>query len=162
MSLSSQKNPPKFLLGSVEIGLVVSAIGAIGFFAPFAFSEIARKKGIKKTIILGMALQAASFTLLPLVAGFSLLCFTAALLGLGDAATNSCMMAFLISRIRSPNRGLAIGVYGAGEDIGALAGPLIAGSFYQYYGAEFSFYLTAALMVANVMFSTLLLTKAAR
>lgn len=156
------KESPKFSLGPVEIGLVVSAIGVIGFFAPFAFSEIARKKGVKKTMILGMALQASSFMLLPLVTGFSLLCFTAVLLGLGDAATNPCMMAFLMSKIRSPNHGLAIGVYGAGEDLGALAGPLIVGSFYQYYGAEVSFYLTAALMLANIMFATLLLAKAAK
>jgi predicted MFS family arabinose efflux permease len=70
------------------------------------------------------------------------------------------MMAFLISRIRSSNRGLAIGVYGAGEDVGILAGPLVAGYLYQDYGAEFSFYITATLMLANIMLSMPLLRKA--
>jgi predicted MFS family arabinose efflux permease len=51
-------------------------------------------------------------------------------------------------------------VYGAGEDVGIFAGPLVAGYLYQDYGAEFSFYITAALMLANIMLSMPLLRKA--
>jgi MFS family permease len=156
------KESPKFLLGPIEIGAVISAIGVTGFFAPFAFNEIAHRKGITKTIVLGMALQTLSFIVLPLVTGFPLLCSTAILFGLGEAATNPCMLAFLANKIRPSNQGLAIGVYGAGEDVGALIGPLIIGSLYQGFGAEFSFYLAAAIMLANTMIATSLLAKAAR
>jgi MFS family permease len=156
------KESPKFLLGPIEIGIAVAAMGVVGFFAPFVYSELAGKKGVKKIIILGMILQASSFVLLPVITGFPMLCLTAVLLGLGEAAISPCMMAFLISKIRFSNRGLAIGVYGAGEDIGILTGPLVAGYLYQDYGAEFSFYLTAALMLANVMVSIPLLRKAAQ
>jgi MFS family permease len=156
------KESSKFLLGPIEIGIAVAAIGVSGFFAPFAYSELAGKKGVKKIIILGMILQGSSFILLPVITGFPMLCLTAVLLGLGEAAISPCMMAFLISKTRFSNRGLAIGVYGAGEDIGILTGPLIVGYLYQGYGAEFAFFLTAALMLANIMVSILLFGKAAR
>jgi len=145
------KESLKFLLGPIEIGIAVAAIGVSGFFAPFVFSELAGKKGVKNIIILGMILQASSFILLPVITGFPMLCLTAVLLGLGEAAISPCMMAFLINKIRLSNRGLAIGVYGAGEDIGILTGPLVAGYLYQDYGGEFAFFLTAALMLANII-----------
>jgi len=155
------KESPKFLLGPIEIGTAVAAMGVAGFFTPFMFSELASKNGAKKIIVLGMILEASSFLLLPSVTGFPMLCLTAVLLGLGEAAISPCMMAFLINRIRFSNRGLAIGVYGAGEDVGILVGPLVVGYLYQDYGAEFSFYLTGAMMLANVMISIPLLKKAA-
>lgn len=156
------KESPKFLLGPVEIGVAVAGMGVAGFFAPFLHSELAGKGGVKKIIVLGMSLQAASFMLLSVVAGFPMLCLTAVLLGLAEAAISPCMMAFLIDKIRFSNRGFAIGVYGAGEDVGILAGPLVAGYLYQGYGAEFSFYVTAALMLGNVLVSIPLLRRAAQ
>lgn len=154
------KESTKFLLGTVEIGMAVAAMGAVGFFAPFLYSELASKKGFKKIVIFGMILQVSSFVLLPLIAGFPMLCLTAVLLGLGEAAISPCMMSFLVGKIRLSNRGLAIGVYGAGEDIGILTGPLIVGYLYQDYGAEFSFYIAAALMLTNILMAILLLRKA--
>lgn len=151
---------PKLMLGPFEIGIAIAAMGVVGFFTPFLYSELASKTGFKRIIVLGMILEASSFLLLPVIKGFPMLCLTAVLLGLGEAAITPCMMAFLINKIRFSNRGLAIGVYGAGEDIGILAGPLVVGYLYQDYGAEFSFYLTAALMLANIMISIPLLKKA--
>ena len=153
------KESAKFLLGPVEIGIAVSAMGVAGFFAPFAFSELATKKGVKNVIVMGMVLEVFAFLLLPIVVGFSALLLTAVLLGLGEAAISPCMMAFLIGKFRFSNRGLAIGVYGAAEDIGILTGPLVAGYVYQDYGAEFSFYFTAALMAANTVIAIPLLRK---
>ena len=107
-----------------------------------------------------MVLQVSSFVLLPLIAGFPMLCLTAILLGLGEAAISPCMMSFLVGKIRLSNRGLAIGVYGAGEDIGILTGPMIVGYLYQEHGADFSFYITAVLMLTNILISIPLLRKA--
>jgi MFS family permease len=145
------KESAKFLLDPVEIGIVVAAMGVAGFLAPLVFSDVAGKKGVKNVIVMGMVMQVCAFLLLPIVSGFSALCLTAALLGLGEAAISPCMMAFLIGKTRFSNRGLAIGVYGAAEDVGILTGPLVIGYLYQGYSAEFSFFFTAALMVANIV-----------
>jgi MFS family permease len=153
------KESTKFLLDPVEIGIVVAAMGVAGFVAPLAFSEVAGRKGVKNVIVMGMLLQVCAFLLLPIVSGFSALCLTAALLGLGEAAISPCMMAFLIGKIRFSNRGLAIGVYGAAEDVGILTGPLVVGFLYQGYGAEFSFFCTAALMAANTLIAIPLFRK---
>lgn len=149
----------KLLLGPIEIGMVFAAIGVAGFFAPFIHSELVSKTGVKKVILLGMFLEFGSFILLPIVTGFPMLCFTAVLLGAGEAAISTSMMTFLIRRIRPFRRGLAIGVYGAGEDVGILVGPLVIGYLYRGYGADFSFYLTGILMLVNVVLSILLLRK---
>jgi MFS family permease len=69
------------------------------------------------------------------------------------------MMSLLTRNIRLSNRGIAIGVYGAGEDIGILIGPLVVGYVYQTYSPELSFYLTAGLMLINAAVSTFLLRK---
>jgi MFS family permease len=134
----------------------------IGFFAPFAFNKFAQKKGTTKTIISGMVLQATAFVMLPIVSGFPLLFSTAAIFGLGEAATNPCMLAFMAGKIRSSNQGLAIGVYGAGEDIGALIGPLVIGNLYQNFTAEFSFCVTAVIMIVNTILAASLLRRATR
>ncbi len=156
------KESAKFLLGPVEIGIAVSAMGVAGFFAPFAFSELAARKDEKNVIVLGMVLEVVAFLLLPIIAGFPALLLTAVLLGLGEAAISPCMMAFLISKFRFSNRGLAIGVYGAAEDVGILTGPLAAGYLYQDYGAESSFYFSAGLMATNAVLALPLLRKASR
>jgi MFS family permease len=156
------KESPKFLLDSIEIGEAISTIGVIGFFAPFAFNRFAQKKGTTRTIILGMVLQATAFVMLPVISGFPLLFSTAAIFGLGEAATNPCMLAFMAGKIRSSNQGLAIGVYGAGEDIGALIGPVVIGNLYQNFTAEFSFCVTAMIMIVNTILAASLLRRATR
>jgi len=156
------KESSKLLLGPIEIGMVVAAMGVAGFFAPFIHSELVSKAGVKEVILTGMLLEFGSFLLLPSVNGFPFLCLTAILLGTGEAAISISMMTFLMDKTRLSNRGLAIGVFGAGEDVGILVGPLIVGYLYRDCGAEFSFYLTAMLMLANVILSISLLRKISR
>jgi MFS family permease len=156
------KESSKLLLGPIEIGMVVAAMGVAGFFAPFIHSELVSKAGVKEVTLIGMLLEFGSFMLLPSVNGFPFLCLTAILLGSGEAAISISMMTFLMDKMRLSNRGLAIGVFGAGEDVGILVGPLIVGYLYRDYGAEFSFYLTAMLMLVNVILSISLLRRISR
>lgn len=156
------KESPKLLLSSLEIGLVFTAAGVVGFLAPLLFSELSNKTGAPKIIASGMLLFSASLFLLSTLTGFSMLCLTSIILGLGEAAVSPLMIALLTSKISVSNRGLAIGIYGAGEDIGILLGPLVAGYIYQIYGAEYSFYLTAIIMLASTVISVPLLNRAAQ
>jgi MFS family permease len=149
----------KFLLSPFEIGLAFAVMGAVGFFAPLLLSELSGRIGTKRIILVGMILLASSFLLLPLITGIEMLCLTAAILGLGNAAVCSPMMSILTSKIRFSNRGFAIGVYGAGEDIGILIGPLVTGYVYENYSAELSFQLIAGLMLVNAAISIPLLRK---
>jgi MFS family permease len=149
----------KLLLSPLEIGLVFTLMGVVGFFAPLILGEISDKFGLRKIIISGMLLLASSFLLLTAVTDIVMLCVTAIILGLGNAAVGPLMMSLLTRNIRLSNRGIAIGVYGAGEDIGILIGPLVVGYVYQTYSPELSFYLTAGLMLINAAVSTFLLRK---
>ena len=154
------KESPKFLLSPFEIGLAFTAIGVVGFLVPLLFSELSNKTGTMIVITFGMLLLASSLLLMPVITGLPLLYLASIILGIGEAAVSPLMMAFLTGKIHLSKRGLAIGIYGAGEDIGILLGPIIGGYVYQSYGAESSFYLTAILMLINTVISIPLLKKA--
>jgi DHA1 family multidrug resistance protein-like MFS transporter len=144
------KESEKLLLTSIEIGVLFSVMSFVGIAAPLLFGELSDKIGRKKLIIIGMMLQAASFLLLPNIAGLPMLCMTAAILRLGSSAISPSLMALLTDIMRPSKQSLAIGVYGAGEDLGILLSPLIVGYIYHNYTAELSFYFTAGLMIANI------------
>ncbi len=156
------KESPKFLMNPVEIGLVFTAYGVVGLFAPLLFGELSDRIGRKKIILLGMVLQALSFLLLPVISGIMALGLTAVVMSFGNAAVNPPMMALLTDNISASKHGLALGLYGAGEDIGIWIGPLVVGYVYQNYGAESSFYTTAGLMFLSTVLSVLLLRKIER
>jgi MFS family permease len=153
------KESPKLLLSPLEIGLAFTAIGVVGFLVPLLFSELSNKAGVPKIITSGMLLYATSLFLLPTLTGLPMLCLTSIILGLGEAAVTPLMMALITSKTSASNRGLAIGLYGAGEDIGILLGPLVAAYIYQIYGAEYSFYLTAIIMLVSAVIYMPLLRK---
>jgi MFS family permease len=153
------KESEKFLLTSIEIGLLFSVMSFTGIIASLLFGELSDKIGRKKLIIIGMTLQAFSLLLLPNTVGLPMLCVTAVILRLGSSAISPSLMALLTDKIRPSKRSLAIGVYGAGEDLGMLLSPLIVGYIYQNYNAELSFYFTAGLMIANIGIALPLLSK---
>jgi MFS family permease len=153
------KESEKLLLGPFEIGLAFTAMSVVGLFAPLFFGELSDRIGRKKIILLGMALQCVSFSILPLITGITMLSLVAIILGLGNASVGPPMMALLTDKIRPSKLGLAIGLYGGGEDIGILIGPMLIGYVYQNYSAELSFFLAAGLMLTNILISFFLLKR---
>jgi len=148
----------KFLLSPSEISSLFTIIGVVGLFAPLIFSEFSDRIGMRRMIMLGMALQASSFLLLPVASGIMMLVLAAFILGLGNAATSPLTMALLMEKISASKQGLVLGVYGFCENVGITLGPLIVGFIYQNYGAEFSFYATSGLMLVNLIFCIILLS----
>jgi MFS family permease len=156
------KESTKLLLNPLEIALAFTIMGVVGLFASLLLGDLSDKVGRIKIIILGMGLQALSFLLLPMTAGVVMLYLTAVIIGVGNAAVNPAMMALLTDKLCPSNHGFAIGVYGAGEDIGILLAPLIAGYFYQNHSAELSFLLAAVFMLVNIIVSIPLLKRIER
>jgi MFS family permease len=153
------KESEKFLLNPLEISLAFTIMGLVGLFAPLLFGELSDKIGRKKIIILGMGLNAFTFILLSTTPGVIIIYLTSAILAFGTAAVSPPLMALLTDKILPANQGIAIGVFGAGEDLGILIGPVIVGYVYQNYSAESSFLLTAVVMFINIIISIPLLRK---
>jgi MFS family permease len=151
------KESPKFLLGTVDLGLALAFNGFAGFIASFFLGEASDRVGRKKIIIPGMFLQALAFLLLPTISGFLPLVLTSILLSLGNAAVSPTLMALLTDKISASKHGLVLGLFGAGEDAGIVLGPLLIGYMYQNYSPEFSFYITSGLMFVAIAYSYLLL-----
>ena len=156
------KESTKLLLNPLEIGLTFTIMGIVGLFAPLLLGDLSDRIGRIKIIVLGMGLQALSFLLLPMTTDIVMLYLTAVIIAVGNAAVNPAMMALLTDKLRPSNHGFAIGVYGAGEDIGILLGPLIAGYIYQNHSAELSFLLAAVFMLVNIIVSIPLLKRIER
>jgi MFS family permease len=154
------KESPKFLLSTVEIGYVFTIYGVVGTIAPLVLGELSERVGKRNIIIVGMVFEALAFVLLPWVSGIVLISVTAMLLSFGNSATSPIMMALLTDKISTAKHGLALGVYGSGEDLGIWLGPLMIGYLYQTYSAEVSFHVTAAIMLVTISFSFFILKKA--
>ena len=112
------KESPKFLLSTVEVGYVFTLYGVVGTVAPLVLGELAERVGKRNIIVVGMVFEAVALILLPWVSGLVLLSVTAMLLSFGNSATSPIMMALLTDKISASKHGLALGVYGAGEDLG--------------------------------------------
>jgi MFS family permease len=153
------KESPKFHLTSIEIGFLFSIMNFTGIIASIVFGELSDTIERRKIVIVGMALQAISLLLLPNITGFPLLGFTAVLGRLGICAITPSLMAMLTDTIHPPKQSFAIGIYGAGEDLGILLSPLVVGYLYQQYTPELSFYFAAGLMIGNIGVALLLLSK---
>jgi DHA1 family multidrug resistance protein-like MFS transporter len=154
------KESPKFLLSTVEVGYVFTMYGVVGALAPLVLGELSERVGKRIIIIVGMVFEALAFVLLPWVSGIVLLSVTAMLLSFGNSAVSPIMMAFLTDKISASKHGLALGLYGAGEDLGIWVGPLMIGYLYQTYSAEVSFHVAAAIMLVTISFSFFILKKA--
>lgn len=154
------KESPKFLLSTVEIGYVFMLYGVVGTVAPLLLGELSERVGRRNIIIVGMVFEALAFVLLPWASGIVLLSVTAMLLSFGNSATSPIMMALLTDKISKAKHGLALGLYGSGEDLGIWLGPLMIGYLYQTYSAELSFLVTAAIMLVTIVFSFFILKKA--
>lgn len=108
---------------------------------------------------MGMVLNASSFVLLPLIAGGNQLYVVAAIHSIGEAAVSPPMMALLAESISPMSHGLTYGLYGAGEDVGVLLGPIISSHIYQYGSPALAFNVFAIVMLAGAFFAFILLKK---
>jgi MFS family permease len=123
-----------------------SLMSGVGIPAPILFGELSDRIGRNSLIILGLLFEGVSFLYLPFVSGVAALYLAAVLFALGRYAIVPNMMALLTDHIPSSKRGIALGLYGSGEDVGLLIGPLVVSYVYQFYGSAASFYLTAGLL----------------
>jgi MFS family permease len=69
------------------------------------------------------------------------------------------MMALLAESISPVSYGLTYGLYGAGEDVGVLLGPLISGYVYEQASPSLAFNVFAIVMFVGAVCAFLFLKK---
>ena len=127
-----------------QIGLVYSLM-YLPFIFQFVFGEMADTFGAKKILTIGASLACVFFFALFFANNYSyILLFT--LLGSCGLAMVAPVVSGYVSRMAKDNNGEITGIYGAGADMAAFTGPLVAGLIADMYGLNFVFVFAAIAM----------------
>ena len=110
-------------------------VQAIALLVARAFTgRLADRAGRTVVIVPGVILMVLGLAMLPLSHGFKDFVFSAALFGIGFGSAQPATMALLIDRIRPEQRGVAIGTYFMGFDVGFIIGTILMGAVSQQWG----------------------------
>jgi MFS family permease len=129
--------------GAAMIGLLIAAYDAAEFIAKPLFGSIADRRGMKQTMLAGIALFTLA-SLAYLVVDPRLLVLFRFLQGAGAAALSAVSLA-LVGKYAGERRGRAYGIYNAIKGAGYVAGPLIGGAVVLNSGFSSLFVVTAAI-----------------
>jgi DHA1 family multidrug resistance protein-like MFS transporter len=148
---------PKFLLNELEVGLMFTIMSIAAIPSQLFFGELSDRIGKRILIFIGLGFNVLTFALIPIISGAPLLYLTVVLAEVGRAATGPTTMALMVESVPIAYRSFGLALYGAGEDAGVISGSLVYGYTYDYYGSDFSFYLSAVIMSFALMLSLILL-----
>ncbi|MDP3990856.1 MAG: MFS transporter [Candidatus Nealsonbacteria bacterium] len=117
----------KFNLGSGGIGLLFLITGVVSAIVQFFIvSLIINKTGKRKGIMIGLMIMACFFILLPFSPSLFILYITASIISFGSSLIRPVSTS-LLSEKTEKGQGLTMGIAGAFESLGRMAGPLLAG-----------------------------------
>jgi MFS family permease len=105
---------------------------------------LADRHGRAAVILPGIILMAMSLLMLPFTHDVPYFLISAALFGFGFGIAQPATMALLIDRVRPERRGLAVGTYFTGYDIGISIGAILLGVVSQHWGFGVMWPLAAA------------------
>jgi len=135
-------------VGVAVIGLLIAAYDFAEIAAKPIFGFLADKQGMKRTVLIGIAVFIAA-SLLYLVVDARLLILVRFLQGIGAAALSAVSLA-LVGVYYKVNRGRAYGIYNAIKGAGYVVSPLIGG--YIVLKSNFSAIFVAAAVIGVVAF----------
>lgn len=112
---------------------------------------LAGRLGMKKTTILGMAILAACFCLIPFIPSYGMLMVFMVIAGAGYGTVLAVSYPFFLSLLPEGNAAGYAGLYHACQNGTLLAGPVLAGWIIDYFGYTVLFYAAAAVILAGIM-----------
>jgi DHA1 family multidrug resistance protein-like MFS transporter len=148
---------PQFLFNELEVGLMFTIMSVAAIPSQLFFGELSDRIGKRFLIFLGLGLNALAFTLFPVISSASLLYLILVVAEIGRAATGPSTMALIVDNVPPYHRNFALGVYGAGEDVGVISGSLVYSFAYEHYGSDFSFHLSALIIAFGSVLALILL-----
>jgi MFS family permease len=122
---------------------------ALVFSRTFA-GHFADRYGRAVAIVPGIILMAIAIAILPLAHGLPSFMISASLIGLGFGMAQPATMALLIDRVRPEQRGLAVGTYYIGLDLGISIGSILLGIVGQHWGFGVMWTIAAALTLLGL------------
>lgn len=142
-------------VGAFLIGLLIAVYDFAELFAKPAAGFIADRRGMKATLLAGIALFIAG-SLLFLVLDPKFLLIVRFVQGLGAAALSTVSITLVAKFFADGNKGTAFGVYNAIKGAGYVLAPGIGGFLVQGYGFSMIFMVSAAVGAAALFLSLFL------
>ncbi|MGD2246948.1 MAG: MFS transporter [Candidatus Methanofastidiosia archaeon] len=152
----------EFSLSYAQVGILagcmVVTLGAGQFFVGYLSDITGRRKIF---IVLGLFCLSSSFYLIGVSESYTQLIIWNLLAGLGASVYHPISVS-LISQIHKEGKGKALGIHGAGGNLGMAASPLISGILAEVYGWRFVFRLFPVFGVVICVLFLLLITEESR
>lgn len=148
-------------LNSGEVGLLFGVQGVTSLLSKPVMGRTSDRVGRRPLILLGLGICAATFVLIPQVAGLPWLLLLAAGFGFGEAVVSSSTTALVADLSAAKTMGAGIGMQGTINDIGHATGPLLAGLLIASLSYGSAFAVIAALQVLAALLFWLVVKPAA-
>jgi MFS family permease len=119
-----------------NIGFFFTAYAAAMLFAPATIGKLADRWGAVRAMIPALISFAASFILISVSSSLPMFLLAAVLSALGYGAAQPAVQTLCMKCVHESRRGAASSTSYIGQDLGNLAGPIIAGAIAQGAGYE--------------------------
>jgi len=138
-----------------EVGFLFGIQGVTSFFSKPVMGRASDRVGRRPLILIGLAICAGTFILIPQVSSLPLLLALAAGFGFGEAVVSSSTSALVADLSELKTLGAGMGMQGTISDIGHASGPLLAGLLIAYldYQGAFTVIATVQLVSAAVFWA---------
>ncbi len=131
-----------------EVGLLFGVQGITSFLSKPVMGRVSDHVGRQPLILLGLAICASTFVLIPFVAALPILLLLAAGFGFGEAVVSSSSSALVADSSEFKTLGAGMGMQGTIMDIGHASGPLLAGVLIAQMSYQWTFSIIAGLQLA--------------
>ncbi len=130
-----------------EVGMLFGVQGVTSFFSKPIMGRVSDRVGRQPLILIGLAMCATTFVLIPQTAIFPILLMLAAGFGFGEAVVSSSSSALVADSSELKTLGAGMGMQGTIMDIGHASGPLLAGILIAHLNYQWTFAIIASLQL---------------
>ncbi len=138
----------EFDIGFAAASVALAAAGIGTMVADVPAGMVLGRLGLKRTMLIGAMVVAASLFALGLANLFWLVILYRLLDGVGRAMWSISRVSYITEAIHPRERGRAISFFGGLNRVGMFVGPAVGGFVGRVYGLEASFFLAGALALA--------------
>ncbi|MFZ9128258.1 MAG: TCR/Tet family MFS transporter [Pseudomonadales bacterium] len=138
-------------------GWLMLVFAGMQFFAMPVLGNLSDAFGRKPVLLISLAVLAGNYLLMGLAESLTLLFVGRLLSGVGSATFSTCN-AYIADRTTSDERAQFFGLMGAAFGMGFVIGPVVGG-FLGEFGPRVPFFVTAALIMVNLLLGLALLPE---
>jgi MFS family permease len=132
-----------------EVGLLFGIQGITSLFSKPVMGRASDRVGRRPLILIGLAICAGAFILIPQVSSLPILLALAAGFGFGEAVVSSSTSALVADLSELKTLGAGMGMQGTISDIGHASGPLLAGLLIAHLDYQGAFTVIAAVQLVS-------------